>query len=46
MPNLRMGLRKYSLDISKKTVEWVPLVPLDRIWTDLLVDEWCDGKKN
>jgi site-specific DNA-methyltransferase (adenine-specific) len=33
-PNVLMGLRKITQDISTKTCKWIPLVPLDRIWTD------------
>ena len=34
LPNVLLGLRKISQDISEKTCKWIPLVPLDRIWTD------------
>ena len=32
--NYMLSIRKNSQHISNKTCEWIPLVPLDRIWTD------------
>lgn len=32
--NTMLKSRKISQQISKKVVEWIPLVPLDRIWSD------------
>jgi len=40
LPNVMLGLRKISQDISKKTCSWIPLVPLDRIWTDEEVNNY------
>ena len=40
LPNVMLGLRKISQDISEKTCKWIPLVPLDRIWTDDKVSEY------
>lgn len=34
LPNLLLGLRKVSQDINVSTCKWIPLPPLDRIWTD------------
>lgn len=34
IPNLLLCLRKKTHSISKKTCEWIPLPPLDRLWTD------------
>jgi site-specific DNA-methyltransferase (adenine-specific) len=40
--NHLLSIRKVSQDISENTCKWIPLVPLDRIWTDDLV---CDYLK-
>ena len=34
LPNFMLSLRKISQDISENTCKWIPLVPLDRYWTD------------
>ena len=34
LPNLLLSLRKISQDINEHTLKWVPLVPLDREWTN------------
>ena len=34
LPNILLGLRKISQDISGKTCKWIPLPPLDEIWTN------------
>jgi hypothetical protein len=34
LPNTLLGLRKVSQDINESTCKWIPLPPLDRIWTD------------
>jgi site-specific DNA-methyltransferase (adenine-specific) len=34
LPNLMLSLRKSSQDISENTCKWIPLPPLDRIWTN------------
>jgi len=38
--NTLLGIRKISQDISEKTLKWIPLVPLDRIWDDESVKEY------
>jgi site-specific DNA-methyltransferase (adenine-specific) len=40
--NHMLSIRKLSHNISGDTCKWIPLVPLDRIWTDDLV---CDYLK-
>ena len=37
--NHMLSIRKISQDISENTCKWIPLVPLDRIWTD---DKVCE----
>lgn len=32
--NYMLSIRKISQDISENTCKWIPLVPLDRIWSD------------
>ena len=34
LPNVLLCLRKSSQDISRASCKWIPLPPLDRIWTD------------
>ncbi|ARF10351.1 putative site-specific DNA-methyltransferase [Hokovirus HKV1] len=34
LPNFMLSLRKITQDISESTCKWIPLVPLDREWTD------------
>jgi site-specific DNA-methyltransferase (adenine-specific) len=34
LPNLLLSMRKISQDICADTCKWIPLVPLDRIWSD------------
>jgi site-specific DNA-methyltransferase (adenine-specific) len=34
LPNFILSLRKLSQDISESTCKWIPLPPLDRIWTN------------
>ena len=38
--NHMLSIRKISQDISENTCKWIPLVPLDRIWTDERVCEY------
>lgn len=40
--NYMLSIRKISQDISENTCKWIPLVPLDRIWTD---DKVCEYLK-
>jgi len=35
LPNLMLSLRKISQSISEKTVKWIPLPSLDRLWDDI-----------
>ena len=44
--NHLLSIRKISQDISENTIKWIPLVPLDRIWTDDLVCEYLKIDKN
>lgn len=34
LPNLMLSLRKIAQDISESSCKWIPLPPLDRIWTN------------
>jgi site-specific DNA-methyltransferase (adenine-specific) len=34
LPNLLLSLRKSSQSINKETCKWIPLIPLDKEWTD------------
>jgi site-specific DNA-methyltransferase (adenine-specific) len=34
LPNFLLSLRKISQDISESTCKWIPLPPLNKIWTD------------
>lgn len=34
LPNFMVSLRKNTQNVSHDTLKWVPLPPLDRIWTD------------
>lgn len=40
--NYMLSIRKISQDISENTCKWIPLVPLDRTWSD---DEVCEFLK-
>ena len=40
--NHMLSIRKISQDISENTCKWIPLVPLDRTWTD---DKVCEYLK-
>lgn len=35
LANFMLNLKKITQNISEKTLSWIPLVPLDREWTDL-----------
>lgn len=37
LPNFLLSLRKISQHTNKKTIEWIPLPPLNREWTDAKV---------
>jgi site-specific DNA-methyltransferase (adenine-specific) len=43
--NYMLSIRKISQDISENTCKWIPLVPLDRIWTDEKVCEYLKIEK-
>jgi len=34
LPNFMLSLRKISQHVNESTCKWIPLPPLDRIWTD------------
>lgn len=40
LPNVMLGLRKISQDISEKTCKWIPIVPFDRVWDDNEVNKF------
>ena len=42
LPNLMLSIRKISQDISGNTCKWIPLPPLDRIWTNESVNKYFD----
>ena len=42
--NYMVNIKKMTLDTCKKTLEYVPFVPLDRLWTDKSVLEYIDLK--
>ena len=44
--NKLLSIRKISQDISDNTIQWIPLVPLDREWTDENVREYLGLDKN
>src|SRR3989344_150385 len=39
LPNVILSLRKNSQDISENTCKWIPLLPLDREWTNKKIYE-------
>jgi site-specific DNA-methyltransferase (adenine-specific) len=40
LPNLLLSIRKNTQSIRTKTLKWIPLVPLDREWTDEKIYEF------
>ena len=40
LPNLFLSFRMNSHNLSKDTVKWIPLPPLDRIWDENEVEAW------
>lgn len=46
LPNYVLGIRKITHDINTNTVKWIPIVPLDREWTDKQVFEYFDLDQN
>jgi hypothetical protein len=45
LPNFMLSLRKSSQDISESTCAWIPLPPLDRVWTDDAIYEYFGLKE-
>ena len=46
LPNFMLSLKKISKDISKETLKWVPLPPLDRLWKNEEVYKYFGLKPN
>ena len=46
LPHFMLILRKISQDISKNTIKWIPLPPLDRLWTNEEVYKYFGLKPN
>ena len=44
LPNVILSLRKNSQDISENTCKWIPLLPLDREWTNKKIYEYLKLK--
>ena len=44
--NYMLSIRKISQDISENTCKWIPLLPLDRIWSDDSVCEYLNIDKS
>ena len=44
--NYMLSIRKISQDISENTCKWIPLVPLDREWSDDKVCEYLKLDQN
>ena len=42
LPNILLASRKMSQQINKTTCSWIPLVPLDRIWTNTSVEKFLN----
>jgi hypothetical protein len=42
IPNYLLSLRKISQHIKPDTCKWIPLLPLDRIWTDKLISDYLN----
>jgi len=42
LPNHMLSIRKLTQNINTSTIKWIPLVPLDRIWTDESVYAYFD----
>jgi hypothetical protein len=40
LANKLLGLRKIAQDINEKTCEWIPLPPLDREWTNEMINDY------
>jgi hypothetical protein len=46
LPNLLLSLRKTSLGITEKTLEWIPLPPLNKHWNDDEVYKYFELSKD
>ena len=46
LPNFMLSLRKISQDISEHTLKWIPLVPLNKEWTNNEVYEYLKLNEN
>ena len=46
LPRIMLGLRKITQDISPEKCKWIPLIPLDRHWTDKKVEEYFNLSDN
>lgn len=40
-----LSLRKKTQNMNKKTLQWIPLVPFDRVWSDEMLVEYFDLNK-
>ena len=46
LPNFLLSLRKSSQHISKETCKWIPLPPLNKVWTDIEVYNYYNLSEN
>lgn len=46
LPNYLLSIRKISQHISSDTVKWIPLPPLDRVWTDEEIMEYYNIRED
>jgi site-specific DNA-methyltransferase (adenine-specific) len=46
LPNFMLSLRKTTIIINKETLKWIPMPPLDRIWTNEKVYKYFGLKPN
>jgi hypothetical protein len=44
--NLMLSLRKCSQHVNSDTIKWIPLVPLDKIWTDEMIYKYFELTKD
>lgn len=40
-----LSLRKKTQNMNKKTLQWIPLIPFDRVWSDEMLFEYFDLDK-
>ena len=45
LPNYMLSIRKISQDINTEVIKWIPIIPLDRIWTNESVYEYFSINK-